>query len=97
MKMGDKLSYAIGTRLYVHIRHVQFREGIVDEYHPDWVVASRNDGLMHLLYGTRHEVIPRAGMRAVMEYRTPGHWVLVEELLPISPDSRVRALAKQSG
>jgi hypothetical protein len=72
-------STAIGTRMEVTIEEVLFRDG-EDALEPKWAIAVADDGTSYLLYGVRHEVEPRVGMRAIMEYRPNDRWVLVQEV-----------------
>ena len=75
--MGD--SVAIGARMEVTVEEVLYRDG-EDPWEPKWPIAVANDGMSYLLYGVRHEIPARAGMRAVMEYRANERWVLVEDV-----------------
>lgn len=68
-----------GTRIEVRIVEVLFRDG-VDPYEPKWAIGVADNGQSYLLYGVRHEIAPRIGIRAVMEYREKDKWVLVEEI-----------------
>jgi len=72
---------ASGTRIEVTIDEVLFRDG-VDPFEPKWAIAVADDGESYLLYGVRHEIAARVGMRAIMEYRRRDKWVLVEEIPP---------------
>jgi hypothetical protein len=72
-------STGIGTRLEVTVEEVLHRDG-QDCYEPKWAIAVAQDGTSYLLYGVRHVVPARVGMRAVMEYRANDRWVLIEEL-----------------
>ncbi|MEK6257381.1 MAG: hypothetical protein AABP62_02075 [Planctomycetota bacterium] len=70
---------SIGTRMDVRIDEVLFRDG-TDPYEPKWAIGVADNGRSYLLYGVRHEIPARVGMRAIMEYRDKDKWVLVEEL-----------------
>lgn len=68
-----------GTRIEVTIDEVLFRDR-VDPYEPKWAIAVADDGRSYLLYGVRHQVPARVGLRAIMEYRERDKWVLIEEV-----------------
>ena len=72
---------SIGLRREVRISEVLFRDGH-DPFEPKWAIAVEDNGTSHLLYGVRHGVAPRAGMRAVMEFGANERWVLVAEVQP---------------
>ncbi len=68
-----------GTRIEVTIDEVLFRDR-VDPHEPKWAIAVADDGRSYLLYGIRHQIPARVGMRAIMEYRERDKWVLIEEV-----------------
>jgi hypothetical protein len=72
-------STAIGTRVEVTVEEVLFRDG-ENPLEPKWAIAVADDGTSYLLYGVRHDVEARVGMRAIMEYRVDDRWVFVEEV-----------------
>jgi hypothetical protein len=72
-------SVAVGTRLEVTVEEVLFRDG-ENPVEPKWAIAVAADGTSYLLYGVRHEIEPRVGLQAIMEYRANERWVLVEEV-----------------
>jgi hypothetical protein len=74
------MRHPIGTRLHIRLDEVLFRDG-QDPFEPKWAIAIDDDGRSHLLYGVRHEIPARVGLRAVMECRAEDRWVLVEELV----------------
>lgn len=73
------MSHSHGTRIEVRIDEVLFREGS-DPFEPKWAIGVERNGTSHLLYGVRHEIPARVGMTALMECRSNGRWVLVEEV-----------------
>ena len=70
-----------GMRIEVTIDEVLFRDG-EDPHEPKWTIAVEDNGTSHLLYGVRHLVPPKVGMRALMEYHANDRWVLIAEISP---------------
>jgi hypothetical protein len=73
------MNHKIGTRREITIDEVLFRDGN-DPFEPKWANAVEDDGTSYLLYGVRHEIPARSGMRAIMECRANERWVLVKEV-----------------